>query len=273
MSTSLSATIMEFLNSIFGSEAARNEFLADPEGYLADHNLDDLSCADFDDAMASFLENAEFENGRGDNEQGGTFSINLPGPTVPHDGQNDHEAVAEHLTNIVHEYGDTYITNNDNDVINDASFNGTIISGGDVSFDNDITSASGDGAVAAGDDIDGDVVSGDGSFIGDGNQVGDDSAFGDGANSGTQTVDDGGAISNAGHNATATGSNDDNRTDDDTTMTVDSSTTTTIDNSSDDDVDVDVQLEDSLNDNRDQSIDSETTVASHNNTAGDDLNA
>lgn len=231
MSTSLSATIMEFLNNIFGSEEARAEFLEDPEGYLAANNLDDLSCADFDDAVVSFFENAEFENEGGDNNQGGTFNVNVAGPTVPHDGQDDHEAIAEHLTKIVHEYGDTYITNNDNDVVNDASFNGTIISDGDVSFDNDITSASGDGAVAAGDDIDGDVVTGDGNVIGDDNQVGDDSAFGDGANSGSISADDGSAVSLAGDDATSTGSADDNS----------------------------VENEDSFNDNRDQSSDDDRT--------------
>lgn len=261
MSTSLSATIMEFLNNIFGSEEARAEFLEDPEGYLAAHNLDDLSCADFDDAVVSFFENAEFENEKGGNDQGGTFNVNVAGPTVPHDGQDDHEAIAEQLTRIVHEYGDTYITNNDNDVVNDASFNGTIISDGDVSFDNDITSASGDGAVAAGDDIDGDVVTGDGNVIGDGNQVGDDSAFGDGANSGSISADDGSAVSLAGDDATSTGSADDNSDNrvDNSDRSSDDDTTTTIDNSSDDDVDVDVELDDSLNDNRDQSSDDDRT--------------
>lgn len=239
MSTSLSATIMEFLNNIFGDEAERAEYLADPSGYLTDHGLGDLSCADFDDAIVAFVEN----NGRDDVNLGGTFTN-----TVPHDGESDHEAIARHLTEIVHNYGDTYVTNEDNDVYNDQSFNGTVIADGDVTFDNDIVSASGDGAVAAGDDIeDSNIVTGDDNVIGDDNQVGD-GAFGEGSIQGGVTVDDGGAFGNNG--STANGSQDDNSQDNDQDNDTTVTTTTEID------TDIDTDIDNSVNDsgNTDNSV-------------------
>ncbi|WP_300018422.1 hypothetical protein [Pseudonocardia sp.] len=254
MSTSLSATIMEFLNNIFGDADERAEFLADPEAYFQAHDLDDLSCADFDDALVSF-----FDNSRGDNNLGGSFENTVPAP-----GESDHEAIAKHLTEIVHNYGDTYVTNNDNDVVNDNSI-GSIIAGDDVTIDNDITSASGDGAVAAGDDINGDVVTGDGNVIGEDNQVGDDSAFGDGANSGSISADDGSSVSLAGDDATST-STTDNRSDDDVTLTdvgndksVNTEIDTDIDTEIDTDIDQSVRNEESFNPSSDDDTENTTT--------------
>lgn len=234
MSTSLSATLMEFLNNLFGNEEERTAFLANPSDYLAEHGLDDLSCADFDDAIVAFVEN----NGRGDVDLGGSFHN-----TVPQHGESDHDAIVKHLTEIVHNYGDTYITNEDNDVYNDQSFNGTVIADGDVTFDNDIVSASGDGAVAAGDDIeDSNIVTGDDNIIGNGNQVGD-GAFGAGSVAGGVNVDDGGAFANNG--STASGSQDDNSQDNDqdndTTVTNTTTNTDNSDNSVNTDVDVDIE--------------------------------
>lgn len=255
MSTSLSATIMEFLNNIFGDPTERAEYLADPSGYLTDHGLGDLSCADFDDAIVAFVEN----NGRDDVNLGGTFTN-----TVPRDGESDHEAISRHLTEIVHNYGDTYVTNEDNDVYNDQSFNGTVIADGDVTFDNDIVSASGDGAVAAGDDIeDSNIVTGDDNVIGDDNQVGD-GAFGEGSIQGGVTVDDGGAFGNNGSNAS--GSQDDNSTTTSNDNDDNSTTTTTTDNSTNTNTDVDVDIEDSFQanpsfeDNSDNSTDVDVNV-------------
>lgn len=244
MSTSLSATIMEFLNNIFGDPAERAEYLADPSGYLTDNGLGDLSCADFDDAIVAFVENS----GRDDVNLGGTFTN-----TVPQDGESDHEAIARNLTEIVHNYGDTYVTNEDNDVYNDQSFNGTVIADGDVTFDNDIVSASGDGAVAAGDDIeDSNIVTGDDNVIGNGNQVGD-GAFGEGSIQGGVTVDDGGAFGNNG--SSASGSQDDNSQDNDQDNDV--TNTDNSDNSINTDVDVDIddsfQANPSFEDNSDSS--------------------
>lgn len=262
MSASLSATIMEFLNNIFGDEAERSAYLADPSGYLTDHGLGDLSCADFDDAIVAFVEN----NGRDDVNLGGTFHN-----TVPEHGESDHEAIAKHLTEIVHNYGDTYITNEDNDVYNDQSFNGTVIADGDVTFDNDIVSASGDGAVAAGDDIeDSNVVTGDDNVIGNNNNVGD-GAFGAGSVAGGVTVDDGGAFANNGSNAS--GSQQDNDQDNDVTNTTTTTNTDNSDNSTNTTIDVDdsfqanTEIDDSFQDN------SETETELNSEAGPGDLNA
>lgn len=231
MSTSLSATLIEFLSNLFGSEQEAAAFVANPEGYLAEHGLDDLSCADFDDAIVAFVEN----DGRGDVDLGGDFH------TEPRDGESDHEAIARHLTEVVNNYN--YITNEDNDVYNDQSFNGTVIADGDVTFDNDIVSASGDGAVAAGDDIeDSNIVTGDDNIIGNNNNVGD-GAFGAGSVAGGVTVDDGGAFANNGSNAA--GSQDDNS--DNRVDNSDNSVNTEIDTDIDTDIDASTTTEDSGN--------------------------
>lgn len=271
MTSSLSATLIEILERIFGED--RQEFLDNPEGYLSEHGLDSISCEDFNDVFVSFLENAEFENDRGPVQLGADVHVH------PSDDKDDHESIAEHLTTIVHEYGDTYV--DDRDVYNDQSFNGTIIAD-DVTFDNDIVNASGDGAVAAGDDIeDSNIVTGDDNVIGNNNQVGD-GAFGDGAIQGGVTVDDGGAFANNG--STANGSQDDNSQDND--QDNDTTITTTTNNDNDDNsttdnsinTDIDVDVEDSFQDNSDNSIDTddsfntETELLSNNNLAGDDIN-
>lgn len=245
MSASLSATIMEFLNNLFGDEEARAAFLADPEAVLDEYGLGDLSCADFDDAIVAFVENS----GRDDVNLGGTFHN-----TVPQDGESEHEAVARHLADIV--TNNTYITNEDNDVYNDSSV-GTVIADGDVKFDNDIVSASGDGAVAAGDDIEGDVVTGDDNVLGNNNQVGD-GAFGTGSVSGGVTVDDGSAFASTG--GTASGSNDDN----DVTTTTTTTNTDNSDNSVNTTIDVDdsfqanTEVDDSFQDNSETETDVNT---------------
>jgi hypothetical protein len=259
MSASLSATIMEFLNNIFGDEEERAAYLANPSGYLTDHGLGDLSCADFDDAIVAFVEN----NGRDDVNLGGTFHN-----TVPEHGESDHEAIAKHLTEIVHNYGDTYITNEDNDVYNDQSFNGTVIADGDVTFDNDIVSASGDGAVAAGDDIeDSNIVTGDDNIIGNNNNVGD-GAFGAGSVAGGVTVDDGGAFANNGSNASGSqDDNSDNRVDnsdnsDNRVDNSDNSTNTNVEVEIEDSFQANTEIEDSFQDNSETEVDTDVNTES-----------
>ena len=239
MSTSLSATIMEFLNNIFGDEAERAEFLDNPEAYFAAHDLDDLSCADFDDALVSF-----FDNSSGDNNLGGRFENTVAAP-----GESDHEAIAKHLTEIVHNYGDTYVTNNDNDVVNDNSV-GQIIADGDVTLDNDITSASGDGAVAAGDDINGPTNTGDIDAT--------DSGVNFGAGSNVRGGDD-----QDNDTTTTTTTNNDNDQDNDTTVLTDvgndKSVDTEIETEIDTDIDQSVENENSFNPSTDDDTTTNTT--------------
>lgn len=166
MSTSLSATLMEFLNSIFGDETERAAFLANPDGYLDQHGLGDLSCEDFNDALREFVDaNPNIDDHFEPVERG--------------DGEDDHEAIAQHLTRIVQE--NTYVNNEYDYSTNvDNSFHGTINNDdGTITFDNDTVVAT-DGGVAAGDDINGNTNTGDidaddsGIVFGDGNARGGD---------------------------------------------------------------------------------------------------
>jgi hypothetical protein len=152
---SLATTLLELLRNIFGDEEERAAFLRDSEGYMEEHGFEDLDCEDFDEAFRAFVETDVKSGGY---DLGADFDTS---PTRAHDGQSDTEAITEKLTKVIHEHP-TYVTNNyeDNDVVNDTSFKGTLIAEEDVVFDNDITSAT-NGGVAAGDDIDGPTNTGD----------------------------------------------------------------------------------------------------------------
>jgi hypothetical protein len=213
MTNSMTATLLELLRNLFSDPNEQAEFLKDPDEYLEKHNLDDLSCADFNDALLAFVDT---DVDGGDYNLGGRFYADK----AEHGG-DDHEAVKHVIKKIVEE-GDTYhvthsTTNYDNDTVYDSSFKGTVIADGDVTFDNDITAANGDGAVAAGEDIEGDVVTGDNNFN-EGSIV-----------EGDQTASSGGAIANAGDDATAVGSNQDNDQDNDTVVVEDNDTSVDVD--------------------------------------------
>jgi hypothetical protein len=170
-------TLLEFLRSLIFDDEARQEFADDPEGALDKAGLDHLSAEDVQDALLLMQEDnqdADFSRNydTGDNE----IHIAAPQPVAHHDG-GDESAV---------EYINRYITNNyidDRDTIVDNSVNQQIdTDGGDFDQDIDIDStvASGDGAVAAGDDIeDSTIVTGDDNTVGDGNVTGDGNITGD----------------------------------------------------------------------------------------------
>jgi hypothetical protein len=225
MSNAVTATLLELLSKLFGGdEELRNEFIDNPDKFIEKYELDDLSCHDFNDAVLAFVDTTVEGS---DYNLGGKFYADRD----EHHG-DDHEAVKTVIKKIVEE-GDTYhVTNNnyDNDTVYDNSFKGNVFADGDVTFDNDITSASGDGAVAAGDDINGQVVTGDENFN-DGTIV-----------KGDQVADHGGAIA-GGQNSDADGSFTDNDQDNDTVTFTDNSE------------EVDVDVEDAFNDNSDHSRD------------------
>ena len=260
MTTSLSATIVEILERIFGAD--RQEFLTDPEGYLEDNGLGDISCNDFDDVLGSFLESGGGDS-HGDSHDDDDDSHGSGArvyeshvghhvaATVPAHGQSDHEAIAAQLVSIVNEIEYNETTNNfvaieDNSVTNDSSFHGDINAEGDVDFDNSIVSASDDG-VAVGGDVE-DSVLGSGNVVGDGNRVGDGSAFGEGSQVGDSTVirDSGNdsSVNDSGNTEIEVGdidASEDNSTEDNDE---DNDTVGDIDNSTDDDgVDVDIPID------------------------------
>ena len=248
MSETVTATLLELLSKLFGGdEELRNEFLDNPDKFIEKYELEDLSCDDFNDAVLAFVDNTVEGS---EYNLGGKFYADKD----EHDGDH-HEAVKTVIKKIVEE-GDTYhVTNNnyDNDTVYDQSFKGTLLADGDVTFDNDIAVADGDGAVAAGDDINnsGNFGTGDNSFNEGSTIVGGD-----------QVAEEGGANVGGFGNATST-SNQDNDSDDDTVI----DTTTINDNSTE------TEFEDSFNDksdnsdNSDNSFDQEVHVEDTDDTA------
>jgi hypothetical protein len=233
-------TLLEFLRELLTNEQARDWYAQDPEAALKYYGLDDLSPADVHDALVLVEDNQTADFGREYNTGHNDTHFASPPPVPAHhdnDGGSDHERAVEYLNR--------YITNNyvnDNDTIVDNSTNQQIDThGGDFDQDIDVhsTVASGDGAVAAGGDIDGSTivsgdhnqvgdgnVSGDGNIVGDGNAVingdGNTAAFGDG-NANNASFDDvhvggGGAIS-VGGNASGSYDVDDSFNETETTTT------------------------------------------------------
>jgi hypothetical protein len=213
-STSLIDMILKLLSN--PSELAA--FQENPESYLDACGAGDVTPADLHDALVL----ADDQDGDVSREHhtGGNHIQLPPAPPVPHPthGESEHEAAVRYLN--------TYVTNNyvdDRDTIVDNSVNQQVDThGGDFDQDIDVhsTVASGDGAVAAGGDIENSTVTtgdgnqvGDGNIKGDGNVVGDENqavtgdgnttSFGSGNASSTDvghdlTVGDGGAFASGG---------------------------------------------------------------------------
>jgi hypothetical protein len=219
-------SLLEFIRELLTNVELRDYFAEDPQGALDEYGLSGVDADDVHDALVL----ADEDNQDGDfsrHYDTGDNHVKLPEPPEPHHGGGGHEGAAEYINR--------YITNNfvdDRDTIVDNSTNQQIDTGGG-DFDQDIdvhsTVASGDGAVAAGGDIDGSTITtgndnqvGDGNVRGDGNVVGDGNhavtgsdnttAFGNGNATSTDVggdvnVGDGGAFASGGN---ATVDNSDN---------------------------------------------------------------
>jgi hypothetical protein len=172
-----SMSLLEFLRELLTNEQARDWFADDPNAALEHYGLDNLSPADVHDALVLIDDNqtADFNREYNTGHNGQQFA---PPPPVPaHYDGGDHEAAVDYINR--------YVTNNnidDRDTIVDNSVNQQIDThGGDFDQDIDVDStvASGDGAVAAGHDIeDSTIVSGDDNQVGDGNVRGNDNVVG-----------------------------------------------------------------------------------------------
>jgi hypothetical protein len=202
-----SISLLDFLLRLINDDDLRQEFNADPEDTLEAYNLTDLSAQDVYDALvlAQDSHQASFDR----NYDTGFHNTVPPVPAHAgysggghHDGGHGHKEAVEYINK--------YITNNyidDRDTIVDNSINQNIDNRGGIfnqDIDVDSVVASGDGAVAAGDDVrDNTIVSGDDNILAGGNVT----------QTGDVTAGDGGAISFGGN---ATGNYEDN----DTTSTV-----------------------------------------------------
>ncbi|MHA6797173.1 IniB N-terminal domain-containing protein [Pseudonocardia bannensis] len=259
-------SLLEFILHLINNDDAREQFNEDPYAELADHGLEDLSAEDVYDALVLIEDNQTASFDRDYNT--GSNHVHLPPPPAHHghhDGAESHKAGVEYLSR--------YITNNyvdDRDTIVDNSVNQQIdTNGGDFyqDIDTDVVVASGDGAVAAGDDIEGSTITtGDGNVVGNGNNVvnGDDNttAFGNGNATSTEVggdvnLGDGAAFASGGN---ATVDNTDNSTNDSYNNESDNSINDSFndysDNSTNDSFneEIDRSINDSGNDNSQNSI-------------------
>jgi len=184
----LANDLVQFLMQLFGNREAVQEFLADPERALAEHGLGNVCSADVDAAMPVVLDYApitvnassfgrlhntggnsawsgHMESGFiGSGQLGTTAAHAGSAPAVhggmPSPGQGgadyDHAHAVQQLHHVVNSFAYTSNTTmlDDRDTITDQSVNQNIWAHGDVEqwFDHDAVVASGDHAVAGGDD-------------------------------------------------------------------------------------------------------------------------
>jgi hypothetical protein len=211
-----STSLLDWILSLLRDPDARAAFQANPDGYAAAHGFDGLSSADVHDALCLIADNGSASY---DHKFSGSNEVHYPPPQQHYDY---HEPASQYLNH--------YITNNyttieeHNTNIDDSVHQNIDTHGGDFNqvIDNDPVVASGDGAVAAGGNIDhSTLTTGDGNVVGDGNHAvtGDDNttAFGSGdatnANLHNVHTGDGSGLSLGGD---ATG----HTTDNDTTTSV-----------------------------------------------------
>lgn len=256
-------TLMEFLRSLMFDDEARQDFAENPDHALEQAGLGDLNAEDVSDALTMMHDDSQSADFSRD-YNGGDQEVNIaaPSPVEHHDGGGS-ESAAEYITKYVTE---NYVTN-EGDTITDNSINQQIDThGGDFDQDIDIDSvvASGDGSVAAGDDIDdSDITTGDDNIVGDGNVDGDDNTSVDGDDNELVDGDD---------NVTGFGDGDTSSTDIDGDVTVDDGSSLAVDGNSsvdsrdqsDDDVNVD-NSDNSTNDsgNTDTDWHDESDSSSH----------
>ncbi|GAA4541572.1 IniB N-terminal domain-containing protein [Pseudonocardia xishanensis] len=254
-------SLIQLLLSLLSDPKAAAEFQADPQSFLATCGITAVTPEQVHDAAVLVADQHAPKPHHG----GGEHHHQTPPPPAPDHG-HDHESAVKYLQTIV--------TNNwidDRDTNVDNSVHQVIHAGGDVNqtIDNDTVVASGDGAVAAGDDIsDSTVTTGNGNAVGDGSLAGDDNtvAYGSGdANSATLdhvTVDHGGALA-VGGAASGVDSTTDSYNEDHASTT----TTTTTEDSFNDTTSTDTSV--STDDHSTDTADSynHTDLGSHNDVA------
>jgi hypothetical protein len=177
-------SLFDTLLGIFTDDDTNTEFNQNPEGFLNQNGLGNVTSQDIEAEMPRVLE--AIQGNSGGATQGGAASfagsgnVTLPPPPAPSGGEGGGyegglsgaiESI-NHYTSVYNEtnqhFEDNDVTNiDDSDTTVDASVNQNITAFGDVdqTFDNDVVS--GDGAVAAGDNAQ--VNTGDGAV-----QAGDD---------------------------------------------------------------------------------------------------
>jgi hypothetical protein len=172
--------LIDLILRLLNDPEALAEFKANPDAVLASCGATDVSPADVHDALVLT-----------DDEHHHTSPP--PPPPHPHHGETEHAAAIRYINSYV---TNNYVDDRDTNVNN--SVNQQIDTGGgdlDQNIHTSSVTASGDGAVAAGGDIDGSQVT-----TGDNNQVGDHNIKGDGNVQG-----DDNQVASGDHNTTAFG--------------------------------------------------------------------
>jgi hypothetical protein len=161
-------SLFDTLLGIFTDDDTNTEFNQDPEGFLNQNGLGNVTSQDIQAEMPRVLEAIQGNSG-GATQGGaanfaGSGNVTLPPPPAPSGGEGGGyegglsgaiESI-NHYTNVINttnqQFEDNDVTNiDDRDTTVDSSVNQNITAFGDVNqdFDNDVVS--GDGAVAAGD--------------------------------------------------------------------------------------------------------------------------
>jgi hypothetical protein len=158
----MSTSLLDWILSILRDPEAREAFQSDPDRYATAHGFQDLSPADVHDALCLIADNQSASYDHHNNH------VHYPPPKH----YDHHDDGPRYLNNYIH---NEYRYVDDRDTTVDNSVHQRIdTDGGDFhqTIDNDPVIASGDGAVAAGDDIrDSQVTTGDRNVVGDDNQA------------------------------------------------------------------------------------------------------
>jgi len=171
-------SLLEFLRDLLNDADERAEYERNPEQYLREHGFADLCGDDVRDAMVLVRDNISTGSGPV------SVTQHMPPPPPPAEalpGETDLDSAIRQLNYVTTNYAITEV--DDRDIVTDNSVTTSILAGDDVNFDQDIYQdndpvvASGDGAIAAGDDINGPVVTGDDNILGHGNVVAEDGSL------------------------------------------------------------------------------------------------
>jgi hypothetical protein len=235
----MSVPLIDLILRLLGDKKALEEFQNNPHGVLTDAGLGDLCGVDVAQAAPLVLDKQSVQP-RGDGSDNGAAAATPP--VHPGPGETEIDVAIKHIQHITKHY-----VSNDNDTV-DNSVNQSIWNSGELDlhqvFDNDPTVANGDGSLAAGDDIEGTITTGNNNTV----VSGDDNVVGDG-----NAVGEGNLVNNGNNNATGdgnvTGSFGDGATVATNSSLADSSTNGSY--NTDNSTDVDVDVEESFNDNSD----------------------
>lgn len=216
----MAISLMDWIDGLLRDPDAREAFMQDPDRYAEEHGFDDLSRADVHDALSLIADGDHSHFDQGVHYPAPRHWGQDSDPDAAHNGaeylrgyiDDNHEIIERHETidNSVRQDIDTgggrdfHHHDFDRDDLNRADFVDDNSGNFHQFIDNDPVVASGNGAVAAGGNIDHSAVTpGDGNVIGSANHAvtrdDDATAFGSGdatrADLDRTDIDDGGSLS------------------------------------------------------------------------------